>query len=357
MVYYSEYKSEIIEAIKKVSPGTLLREGIDNILSARTGALIVIGDNKNVLKVVNGGFELHSDFTPQRLFELAKMDGAIILDENLDKILMTNVHLVPDPKMHSNETGMRHQAADRVARQTKAMVISISQKRDIVTIYVGNHKYVLEDIEVLLAKANQALQALEKYKNSLEQVSSNLSALEFEDLVTLIDVATFIQRSAMMERVSGEIKKYIFELGLAGRLIELQLEELMGNVENDCLMSIYDYSIYPRKPEKINDDINRFDSEEILDLLNITQALGFKGDIDLIEKSVSSRGYRLLMKIPHLPFMVVRKIVKKFGNLQNIINATQEQLDEVDGVGSIRAKAIQEGLQKLKEYSIIERYT
>ncbi len=210
---------------------------------------------------------------------------------------------------------------------------------------------------MLLAKANQALQALEKYKNSLEQVSSNLSALEFEDLVTLIDVATFIQRSAMMERVSGEIKKYIFELGLAGRLIELQLEELMGNVENDCLMSIYDYSIYPRKPEKINDDINRFDSEEILDLLNITQALGFKGDIDLIEKSVSSRGYRLLMKIPHLPFMVVRKIVKKFGNLQNIINATQEQLDEVDGVGSIRAKAIQEGLQKLKEYSIIERYT
>ncbi len=200
MVSYSDFNLDIVNALKQIAPGASLRDGIDNILSAKTGALIVIGDTKNVLKIVNGGFELNADFTSQRLFELAKMDGAIILDEKVEKILLTNVHLIPDPSILSDETGMRHQTAERVAKQTKAIVISISQKRDIVSLYIDNYKYVLEDIAVLLAKANQALQTLEKYKTRLEQVSSNLSALEFEDLVTLIDVATFIQRSVMNQR-------------------------------------------------------------------------------------------------------------------------------------------------------------
>lgn len=347
---------ELVRALEKVAPGTELREGLEHILSARSGALIVIGDLEEVESLCNGGFGLSVEFSAQRLFELAKMDGAIIMDQDLDRILRANVHLVPDPTLPTSETGMRHRTAERVARQTKALVISISQRRDIISLYLDGIKYALQDIRILLAKANQALQTLEKYKVRLDEVLANLSALEFEDLVTLLDVVTVLQRSEMFGRVSREIERYISELGTEGRLIRMQLDELAGNTEEKSTTIIRDYALEPDKVEEIKEKLVDLTPEALLDLSKIAQILGYEEVVDLLEQPVHPRGYRLLNEIPRLPLSVINKVVGKFHNLQAIMNASIEELNSVDNIGTVRAKAIKDGLQRLKEYNILERY-
>lgn len=347
---------KLIEVLQKIAPGTPLRSALEQILSAKTGALIVLGDTDKVVKIANGGFYLNCDFTPHRLYELAKMDGAIILDDDAKKILYANIHLVPESSLPTSETGIRHRTAERVARQTKALVISISQKREIVSVYFGTTKYVLEDIRVVLAKANQALQTLEKYKARWDQVTANLSALEFEDLVALIDVLTVIQRSEMVERIAKEIRRYISELGVEGRLLSMQLEELMGTVAEDALMVIKDYCFDKRQAEKIKAKISEISSDDLLNLMSLATLLGYDGSVNVLERNVHPRGYRLLKQIPRLPIKVVNKIVDRFGSLKAVVNADIEHLDDVDGVGEVRAKAIQDGLKRLKEYNLLERY-
>jgi diadenylate cyclase len=349
-------EKELVKALEKVAPGTELREGLENILSARTGALIIIGDTSEVQSLCNGGFELSVEFSAQQLFELAKMDGAIIMDAAISRILRANVHLVPDPTLPTSETGMRHRTAERVARQTKALVISISQRRDVVSLYLDGIKYALQDIRVLLAKANQALQTLEKYKARLDEVLANLSALEFEDLASLLDVVTVLQRSEMVGRVSREVERYISELGTEGRLIRLQLDELVGNAEEQSIMIIKDYALDLSKGDEIKEHLAVLTPEELLDFNEIAKILGYEEVVDLLERPVHSRGYRLLSKIPRLSGPVTERIVSKFHNLQSVMSASIDELDSVDGVGAVRAKAIKDGLQRLKEYNILERY-
>jgi diadenylate cyclase len=346
----------LINALEKVAPGTELHEGLEYIISARTGALIVVGDVETVMKLSNGGFEVNCGFTSQKLFELAKMDGAIILDEEASQILLANVHLIPDASLPTSETGMRHRTAERVARQTKALVISISQARDVVSLYVDDVKYILEAIPVILAKANQALQTLEKYKLRLDQVSSNLSALEFEDLVTLMDVVTVIQRAEMVARVAREIERYISELGSEGRLIKMQLDELIGGVSEDSLMVVRDYCVDVKAAEELIERLSDLSSEELLDPVEICHLLGYEESDNLLEFPVHPRGYRLLRKIPRLPLTVVANLVDQFNDLQTVLQASIEELDQVEGVGEVRAKAIQDGLKRLKEYNLLERY-
>lgn len=350
-------EKSLIEALAKIAPGTELREALDNIIKAKIGGLIVMGDTKNVLEICNGGFKLNCPFTPQQLYELAKMDGAIILDEEVSRILLANVHLVPDSSLYSSETGMRHRTAERVAKQTKALVISISQKRDVVALYLGNIKYVLEELRVILAKANQALQTLEKYKARLDQVLSNLSLLEYEGLATLFDGVVVLQRNQMVERISQEIERYISELGSEGRLIRMQLEELMANVKEEGLMTIKDYCKDQKSPEKIKEDLMNLSSEELLDLTSIGRILGYKGAASVLDQPIPPRGYRILRKIPRLPLPVIEHIVEKFSTLPRLLKASIQELDEVEGVGQVRAKAIQENLKRFREAYLMERYS
>lgn len=346
----------LTKVLQMVAPGTELRAGLEHILDAQTGALIVIGDTEEVLSICNGGFQLDCEFTPQRIFELAKMDGAIILSKDARRVLLANVHLVPDSSLPTGETGIRHRTAERVARQTGTVVISISQNRDVISLYFDDYKYSLEDIRIIHAKANQALQTLEKYKVRLDQVFSNLSALEFEDLVTLIDVVTVIQRSEMVERIANEIDLHISELGVEGRLIRMQLDELMGNVMEDSLLVIKDFHIQKTSAEDVKRQLAGLTSEELLDFLKIAKGLGYESDGEILDTPVHPRGYRLLRKIPRLPASVVDNIVERFNDLQHVLNASIETLDSVDGVGEVRAKAIQDGLKRLKEYNLLERY-
>jgi diadenylate cyclase len=349
---------EITECLRSLAPGTSLREGLENILKAKTGALIVIGDNEEVMRLVDGGFYINTELTPAYLYELAKMDGGIILSSDEKKILYANTQLNPDPSIPSSETGIRHRTAERVARQTGNMVISISQRRNIITLYKGWSKYILQDINKVLTKANQAIQTLEKYKSVLDQAMISLSALELEDLVTLYDVCLVIQRTEMVMRIANEIEKYINELGNEGRLVSMQLEELIVFVKEDGRHVIWDYKIDAEENdiESISKKLRNLSSEELLDLSNIAQILGYKYDINTLDMPVMPRGYRILAKIPRLPMAVIRNIVEHFKNFQKILKASIEELYDVEGIGEIRAKNIKEGLKRVRDQVLLDRH-
>jgi diadenylate cyclase len=347
----------LLDALGQVAPGQPLREGLDRILQASMGALIVIGDGPEVLNICSGGFLLDAAFSPQRLSELAKMDGAIILASDASRIARANVHLVPNPNVPTSETGTRHRTAERVARSIDVPVISVSEDMESIAVYVGDEKYPLEPIPRLLSRANQALQTLERYRNRLDAVSNALSALEVEDLVTLRDVVTVLQRTEMVRRIAEEIDFHIVELGVDGRLIRLQLEELMGGVEDDRRLVIKDYFHEDASwhLDQAMEALAQLETEDLLDLKSVASMLHLATGVDL-DVSVQPRGFRLLAKIPRLPAGVIDRIVERFGNLQKIMRATIEDLDLVEGVGETRARAIKEGLSRLAETSILDRY-
>jgi diadenylate cyclase len=344
-------------ALRLVAPGTQLREGLDRILQARMGALIVVGDGPEVLSVCSGGFLLDAEFTPQRLSELAKMDGAIILASDTSRVARANVHLVPDPNVPTSETGTRHRTAERVGRQLDVPVITVSEDMSLVAIHRRGEKHTLEPIPRVLARADQALQILGRYKARLDSVSGSLSALEVEDLVTVRDVATVLQRAEMVRRIAEEIEGYVIELGADGRLVMLQLEELIGGVEEDRRLVAKDYYQSSDDFELVSvmHLLAQLEDEDLLDLALVASVLHLDPDIG-IDGALQPRGFRLLHKIPRLPELVSDHVVHRFSNLQKIMRAGLADLTEVEGVGEVRAKAIKEGLSRLAETSILERY-
>lgn len=349
--------AELLNMLRLVAPGTLFREGLENILKARTGALIVIGDSQDVMKIVDGGFFIDKEYSPAQLYELAKMDGAIILNKDMNKILYANALLIPNPSIPTNETGTRHKTAERFARQTGEAVICISQRRNIITLYLGTRKYILKNTPAILTRANQALQTLDKYKSALDNAMSNLNILEFEDAVTLDDVAVVIQRTEMVMRVVAEIDRCICELGDEGRMISMQLEELLVNIEDDAQSVIEDYmmSINNKTADDIQKQIRLFTHDELMDLATVLRALGYYSGITSIDVNVTPRGYRMMRKISHVPPAVVRKIVDEFGSLQEILKASIDQLDDVEGIGEVRARAIKVGLKRVEEQILLDR--
>ena len=347
-------QKELMSILKIMSPGTQLREGLDNILRAKTGGLVVLSDSDYILKMVDGGFKINSDYTPAYIYELAKMDGAIVVSSDLKKILYANTQLMPDPSVTTQETGTRHRTAQRVAKQTGDIVVAISQRRNIISVYKGDIKYVLRESGEVLAKANQAIQTLEKYQLVLERVMCNLNLLELQDLSTLWDVVTAIQRNEMVMRIVCEIETYICELGNEGRLISMQLEELIKGIEQEGILLVRDYCKENNSYDKVYSNIEKLSSADLLDLDIIAKTLGYPGE-PLIDKLMSARGYRILNKIPRLPSSIMENLVKHFGELQQVMAATYDELDLVEGVGEARAKAIKNGLRRLREQFILDK--
>jgi len=343
-----KFDEEIKSILKLMSPGTALRDGLENILRAKTGGLIVIGDNEEVMKIVDGGFNINSEYSPAYVYELAKMDGAIVLSSDLKRIIYANTQLVPDHTLTTYETGTRHRTANRVAKQTGNIVIAISQRRNIITIYKGDLKYVLQESSIILARANQAIQTLEKYVNVLDRVINNLNLLEFQDLTTIFDVVTAIQRTEMVMRIVEEIKRYIVELGNEGRLISMQLSELIRFIERDGILLIRDYCKGDKSYNEIYNDIQKLTSEELVDLDLIAKLLGYSG-LPLTDTLISPKGFRILFKVPRIPTSVIENLVKHFEQLKYVIKADTEDLDKVEGIGEARAKAIRSGLKRIKE--------
>jgi len=341
-----------------VAPGQPLREGLDRILQADMGGLIVVGDGPEVLAICSGGFLLDAEFSPQRLSELAKMDGAIILAPDASRIARANVHLVPNPNVPTSETGTRHRTAERVARSINVPVVSVSEDLSVIAVYYGAHKHPLELTARLLNRANQALQTLERYKNRLDAVTGTLTALEIENLVTVRDVVTVLQRTEMVRRIAEEIHGYIIEAGTDGRLVRLQLEELMGGVDDDRRLILHDYS---QTGERWNaaeamEALSKLSTEEILDLRAVTAVLHLPTAGCELDFPLQPKGYRLLHRIPRMPEAVIEAIVARFGTLDKILDADVKDLDDVDGVGASRARAIKENLTRVSEGSGLDRF-
>src|ERR1041385_6370193 len=338
-----QQEPRLVKALEMVAPGTALREGLDNILNARSGGLIVIGEPEELGFLFSGGIKLDIDYTPALLYQVAKMDGAITLNANATKISMANVQLMPDPTILSLETGTRHRTAERVSKQTDAIVIAISQRREVVSLYVDGAKYILAEIPVVLAKANQALATLDKYRSRLDQVSTRLTALEFEGGVTLHDVLTVLQRA---------------ELGTVGRLIEMQLEETMVGMAADKAALVHDYLSQPSEESfaLVLDSLARLPHQDLLDFGRLSELLGYDRELNTLDHPVSPRGYRILGRIPRLPKLVIQAIVRDFGGLDEILAASDSELEAVEGVGDMRAKDIREGLRRLQEINLVDRY-
>jgi diadenylate cyclase len=341
-----------------VAPGQPLREGLDRILQADMGGLIVVGDGPEVLAICSGGFLLDAEFSPQRLSELAKMDGAIILAPDASRIARANVHLVPNPNVPTSETGTRHRTAERVARSIAVPVISVSEDLSVIAVYYGSIKHPLELTARLLNRANQALQTLERYKNRLDAVAGTLTALEVENLVTVRDVVTVLQRTEMVRRIAEEIHGYIIEAGSDGRLVRLQLEELMGGVEDDRRLVIQDYSRTGDSwnPGEAMEALSQLTTEEILDLRAVTAVLHLPTAGAELDFPLQPKGYRLLHRIPRMPEAVIEAIIARFGTLDKILDADVKDLDDVEGVGGSRARAIKENLSRVAEGTGFDRF-
>ena len=353
----SKREALVNKILRTVAPGTVLREGIENILRAKTGGLIVVGGSEVVLNITDGGFSIQCDLTPSHIYELAKMDGAIIVSDDLKKVLYANVNLNPDHTIPTSETGTRHRTAERVAKQTGQLVICISQRRNVITLYQGTFKYSLKDIGVILTKANQAIQTLEKYKAVLDQALTNLSALEFEDLVSLQEVTLVLQRFELVLRIKAEIRRYIMELGSEGRLISMQLDELVSRAAVVAYLLVKDYGLLnqDQTPHQILSLIHNLSSEDLLEGNTLAKILGYNA-ANLLEEPVASRGYRILSKITRLPQPIIENLVEHFQNLSNVLEASVEELDEVDGIGAVRARAVRDGLKRIQEQVFIDRH-
>jgi diadenylate cyclase len=341
----------MVAELRKVAPGTVLREALDMLISARSGALIVVGDLSELAAVCDGGFAIDMPFTAQRLFELAKMDGAIVLDAECSKILKANVHLVPESDLGTSETGMRHRTAERVSRQTGALVIAISHRRNVVNLYLHGGRITLEEIEVVLAKANQASQTLQNYRQRLDEMLERLTLLEFQDLVTLGDVAEVIGRFEILRRVHREVSRYTLQLGTEGRLVRMQADELTSGVSEQYALVLRDYADdpAPRRTARIRERVSDMPTDQLLEAEAVAQELGIATS-EHAEEHIRPRGYRAMAQIPMLPGSVVGRIVERFGTLNEIARASVAELDSVDGVGERRAKAIHVGLARVKAH-------
>ncbi len=348
---------QLLSAIARIAPGTHLRQAIDDIIRSHEGALIVIGEPSELSFLFSGGIQLNQPFTPQLLYELAKMDGAIIIDKALSRLACANVQLMPDPTIPSAETGTRHRTAERVAKQTDSLVISISQQRETVTLFLGPSRYQLDPIGELLSKTNQGLATLETYRQRLQQVLTRLTALEFQNAVMLDDVLVVLQRAELTTRMAEEIERGCVELGAEGRLIRMQLEELVGDVPGEKAAVLYDYHA-DGGAERTREGLEALAGLPYPQLLEfeLLAVLGYPATVNPLDYGVTPRGYRVLSHIPRIPESVIKQVVTDLGALETIVRASQRELESVEGVGAVRAREIREGLRRLQEHNLVDRY-
>ena len=341
--------TELAGALALVAPGTELREAIDNIIWARNGALVVVANPRKLesMNVVSGGLRIDCEFTPMRLYELAKMDGALVVSPDVSYIHYANAQLTPDPTFPSEETGLRHLAGHRTAQQTGDLVVVVSERRRIVTLYRGLYgPHVLDDIGVVLSKADSALATLEKFTRRLREEARVLTLHEYDGVVTLREVVTAVATFEYTVRIADEIENYVRELGQEGRLVEMQLEQAFHNVPEQYDALIRDYAAEGMDPKEIRERLHELSNEELSDPEEIARVLGYDSVGPAEEFFLKPRGYRQLVRVPRLPGRVAEKLIEEFGTLKELLEATEDDLDDVEGVGQARARAIRRNLKR-----------
>ncbi len=340
-------------AIKMIAPGAPLREALSYMLQGQTGALLVFSSSARTRKLTEGGAPLDVPFNPMLLYELAKMDGAIILDRNATRILHANAILQPKPSIPSDETGTRHRAADRMAKQTNELVLAVSKRRNSMTLYLGEIKFNLDPVPTLLNKGLQAMSTLENYKASLDKVLFELSVRELEDLVTIFDVVRVLQRAEMVRRMLREVETFVIELGTEGRLLGLQLTEYQESLDSGIMVARDYYQDGKTEREALN-RLSKLTNPEILNLGNVAQCLGYSSNLAAVDDYLVPRGFRILEQTHRLPSSIIEKLVGEFGNLRAIMQAPRDSLIAVDGVGEVRAERLREGLKLLRNQLVFD---
>jgi diadenylate cyclase len=347
-------RCRLLEQLSQMAPGTPLRDGFERILRGRTGALVVLGSNPVVREISTGGFGLDMAYSATALRELAKMDGAIIIDSATDRIVGAGVHLTPSPEIHTVETGTRHRTADRVSRQTGLPVVSVSASMSTITLYLDQHRHLIEHSDHILSRANQALQTLERYRARLWEVTHRLSALEVQDQVTVKDFVLVVQRLEMVRRLDLELVGYGVELGSDGRLVTLQRDELSTGVAELRDLLEQDYRPDGASATFGFAGLESLGTAELLEPLTVARAVGLR-QADNLDAPLSTRGYRQVAQINRLPASFAVRLIEHFGSLQALFSATSAELQEVDGVGESRARVIRDGLLRLAESAYTER--
>jgi diadenylate cyclase len=374
------YDALLKDTLQRTAPGTDLREGLERILRGRTGALIVLGENKKVSEVSTGGFLIHTEFSAAKLRELAKMDGGIVLNKDATMIHSAAVHFMPDSTIEAIESGTRHRTAERLSVDTGFPVIAVSASMNIIALFINGHRYTLDRTELILERANQALNTLERYRERLESVMQHLSTQEIEASVSVRDVATALQRQEMVRRIIREISTYALELGTEGRLVTLQLEELASGTEGNTELLLRDYSgLLPETSAQDDGEmsdaegsagssedptviesqlkaLSRLSNAELVDLAKVASILGIQGGVEALEEMAEPKGHRLLSQMRNVPRTVSDRIVDHFGGLQSLLAASIEELMEVDGVGGHRARIVRETLSRMAEINFYDRH-
>ncbi len=420
----------LLEALALVAPGTRLRQGLDRILQAKRGAIVVFGDDPAVLAICTGGFVLDTAFTPERLSELAKMDGAIILTADASRIARANVHLTPRASIPTSETGTRHRTAERVARSLDVPVVTVSESMSTITVYRGAARHMLQQPGRLIDRAAQAIAAVERFKSRFDLALALLSTLEVEDSVSVNDVVAVLQPGEMVVRFTEEVQGYLVELGEDGRLIRLQIEELGAGVEETLRLVVLDYVVTDdavldegvrgaadadatvvdaavvdaavvggagkdaavdgerderersgagwlsgngRRPsrdagrdprasalraraDEALAALHELSHEELMGRTAVAAVLGLDPVPGVLDLPAEARGYRLLHRLPRVSEAVIERIVERFATLPRLMEASLADLEKVGGVGEAKARSVKDGLSRMVEASILERY-
>jgi diadenylate cyclase len=354
---YGGVNEAMRDALARVAPGTPLRDGIDRVVRSKAGALLVLSDDADVLSICSGGFLVDAPYSPQRLSELAKMDGAIILSTDGGRIARANVHLVPDPSVPTSETGTRHRTAERVARSLDVPVVSASEEMGVINVYAGGSKRQLQEVGHLLDRANQALQTLERYKVRLDDAITNLTAVEVEDVVTLRDVVAVVQRGEMVHRIAQEIETMIIELGIDARLLRLQLDELYGEIDDELDLVVADYLPAGRTVADTLASMAQLSDDEVSNLRLTADALAPGRDSTDLTQEVAPKGMRLLHRVSRLPSTTAIAVANHFGGLAKLQRATVDDLMTVDNVDEQTARAIRDTLSRVTESTILDQYS
>jgi diadenylate cyclase len=360
----TRHSSPLSDALAMVAPGRPLRDGLDRILRAKRGGLVVVGDGPGVLSICSGGFLLDAEFSPQRLSELAKMDGAIILAADASRIARANVHLMPKATIPTSETGTRHRTAERVARSIDVPVLSVSAAMSVIAVYRNDLKHTIQPTGWLHGRTDQALATMQRFRNRFDVALSGLSILEIEDTVSVGDVVGVVQAAEMVLRIAEEVDGYLVELGDDGRLVGLQCSELVAGVAPALHLVIRDYCRLPSargaaRPPSVSlviDQLARLTSDELRSPVRVAEILGLPISFSDTESGIEPRGYRLLSRLPRFSDVIIERIVDRFVNLQQIMRASLGELEQVEGVGQARAHSVKNGLARLAEASIFERY-
>lgn len=355
--------------LRRLAPGTPLRDALDRIRRSGTGGLVVLGDDPAVREICDGGVALDVEFTPARLRELSKMDGAVVLSSDAERITHANVHLVPDPSLPAVETGTRHRAAERTALHTGVPAIAVSASMTTVTVYAGGQARVLADPVVLLARADQTVATMERHGARTARARARLDRGEIGGWASVRDVVTMAQRLLRLERLGAELAELTVEMGEYGRQTTLQLEELLADSPDELWGLVADHlGVDPTAPEtvagaetgagpgrvptaeQVTAGLERLASLTDADLLlpgPVARCLGLPAEPEDLDEHVTSRGHRMLAHIPRLRPVQITALVERFGSVPALLAAEQGDFADVEGVGALWARHVRQWLTSL----------